>query len=57
MLCSGMDVVVVLEFRERNQVRPVILPLVDEESEVLFQFLIYLFRLSVTLWVIGCGSR
>jgi hypothetical protein len=49
-------VVVVLEFCQWQEVYPVILPLVDEEAKVLFQFLIDTFRLPVTLWMIGRGS-
>ena len=52
-----MDVVVILEFRQREEVRPVILSLVDEYPKVLLQFLIDLFCLSITLWVIGGGGR
>ena len=49
--------VIVLEFRKRKQFVPVILPLVDEDAKVLFQFLVNLFCLSVALWVVshsGC---
>jgi len=35
---------------------PIILSLVGEESEILFQFLVDLFHLSITLWVVGCGG-
>ena len=52
-----MDVVVILEFRQREEVRPVILLLIDEYPKVLLQFLIDLLHLSVTLWVIGRGGR
>ena len=45
--------VVVLEFRERKEVFPVVLSLVDEQPEVLFQLLVDTFRLSVTLRVVG----
>jgi hypothetical protein len=56
VLCGGMDVVVVLEFRQREQVRPVVLSLVDEEPEILLQFLVHPFRLSVPLRVISRRS-
>ena len=52
-----MDVVVILEFRQGEKVRPVILLLIDEYPEVLLQFLIDLLHLSIPLWVIGCGGR
>ena len=52
-----MDMVVILEFCQREEVCPVVLSLVDEYLKVLLQFLIDPFRLSVTLWVIGGGGR
>ena len=52
-----MDVVVVLEFRQGEEVRPVILPLINEYPKVLLQFLIDPFRLSIPLRMIGCGGR
>ena len=52
-----MDVVVVLEFRQGEEVRPVILPLIDEYLKVLLQFLIDPFRLSIPLRMIGFGGR
>ena len=52
-----MDVVVILEFHQGEEVRPVVLSLVDEYPKVLLQFLIDLFCLSIPLWVIGCGGR
>ena len=52
-----MDVVVILEFRQGEEVCPVILSLIDEYPKVLLQFLIDPLRLSITLWVIGCGGR
>ena len=57
LLSRRMDVVVILEFHQREEVCPVVLSLVDEYPKVLLQFLIDLFRLSVTLWVIGSGGR
>ena len=52
-----MDVVVILEFRQGEEVCPVILSLIDEYLKVLLQFLIDPLHLSITLWVIGCGGR
>ena len=51
-----MDVVVILEFHQREEVRPVVLSLVDQYPKVLLQFLIDLFCQSVTLCVIGGGG-
>ena len=51
-----MDVIVVLELRKQKEIIPVILPLVNEESE-LFQLLIDSLHLSVSLGVICHGGR
>jgi len=51
-----VNLVVVLEFRKRQEPHPIILSLVGEESEILFQFLVDLFLLSISLWVVGCGG-
>ena len=51
-----MDVVVVLEFCKGEEVVPIVLLLVDEMSEELFQFLVNSFHLSVSLGVVCCGS-
>ena len=51
-----MDVVVILEFRQGEEVCPVVLSLIDEYPKVLLQFLIDQLHLSVTLQVIGCGG-
>ena len=56
MLGCGMDMVVVLELCEREEVGPVILPLIDEESEVLLEFLVHSFGLPISLWVVGRGG-
>ena len=52
-----MDVVVILEFRQGEEVRPVVLSLIDKYPKVLLQFLIDPLCLSIPLWVIGCGGR
>ena len=52
-----MNVVVVLELCEREELVPIILPLVDKDPEVLFQLLVDSLRLPVPLWMIrrsGC---
>ena len=48
--------IVVLEFHERKEVIPVILSLVDEETEKLLQFLVDSFRLSISLRMIRSGG-
>jgi len=51
-----VNLIVVLEFRERQEPHPIILSMVGEELEILFQFLVDLFRLSISLWVVGGGG-
>ena len=51
-----MNLVVVLEFRKWKEPDPVVLSLVGEESEILFQFLVDLFHMPVSLRVVGCGG-
>jgi len=48
--------VIVLKFSKGKEVSPIILSLVDEEPEVLFQLLIHLFSLTISLRVVGSGS-
>ena len=52
-----MDVVVILEFRQGEEVHPVILSLIDKYPKVLLQFLIDPLHLSIPLWVIGHGGH
>ena len=56
VLSGRVNLVVVLEFHERQEPHPIILSLVGEESEILFQFLVDPFRLSISLWVVGGGG-
>jgi len=56
VLSGRMNLVVILEFREWQESHPIILSLVGEESEILFQFLVDLFRLSISLRVVGNGG-
>jgi len=56
VLSGRMNLVFVLEFRERQEPHPIILSLVGEESEILFQFLVDPFCLSISLWVVGGGG-
>ena len=57
VLSRGVNMVVVLEFSQREEVSPVVLSLVDEDAKVLFQFLLDTFCLAVSLGVIcSCGS-
>ena len=51
-----MNLVVVLEFRKWQEPNLVILSLVCEELEILFQLLVDSFRLPVALRVVGCGG-
>ena len=53
MLCGRVDVVIVGELCQGEECVPVVLPFSDEDPQVLFQFLVDLFRLSVDLWVVG----
>ena len=55
ILSRGVDVVIVLELRQREEVIPVILSLINEELEKLFQFLVNPFCLSVSLRMV-CRS-
>ena len=48
--------IVVLKFRVGEEVVPVILPLVNEETKELFQFLVDPLHLSVTLGVVRGGG-
>jgi hypothetical protein len=52
-----VDVVVILELSQGEEISPVILPLVHEDPQVLFQLLVNSFSLPVTLWVIGSSGR
>jgi len=56
VLSGRVNLVVVLEFRERQEPHPIILSLVGEELEILFQFLVDPFRLSISLWVVSGGG-
>ena len=48
--------VVILELCQRQQVGPVILSLVGEQSEILLQLLVNPFCLSVSLQMVGHGG-
>jgi hypothetical protein len=56
MLGSRVDVVVILKLCEGKEVGPIILPLINEEPEILLEFLVHSFSLSVPLRVIGRGG-
>ena len=56
VLSRRMNLVVILEFREWQEPHPIILSLVGEESEILFQFRVDPFCLSISLRVVGRGS-
>jgi hypothetical protein len=51
-----MDVVIVLEFCKWEKFRPIVLPFAHKNPEVLFKFLVDMFRLSVGLRVVSCGG-
>ena len=50
-----MDVIIVLKLGQGEEFGPVILPLIDKDSEILFQLLVYPFGLAIALWVVGGG--
>ena len=50
-----MNVIVVLEFRKGEEIVPVILSLINKKPQVLLQFLIDSFCLSISLGMV-CGS-
>ena len=56
LLRGRVDVVVVREFAEGEELVPVILSLVHEEAEELFELLVDPFGLAVRLWVV-CSGR
>ena len=56
VLSGRVNLVVVLELRGWQEPHPIILSLVGEESEILFQFLVDPFCLSISLWVVGGGG-
>ncbi|KNZ77634.1 hypothetical protein J132_05003 [Termitomyces sp. J132] len=51
-----MNMVVVLEFGIGEEFVLVILVLIAEEAEILFQLLVYMLHLAVRLWMVGSGS-
>jgi hypothetical protein len=55
-LRCGVAVIVVLELRNRKETVPVVLPLINKETEELFQFLVNPFRLAICLWMVSCGG-
>jgi len=56
VLSGGVNLIVVLEFHEWQDPHPIILSLMGEELEILFQFLVDPFHLSITLRVVGSGG-
>ena len=58
LLCGRVYMIVVLELCQQKQFIPVVLPLVDKEVEILFQLLVDLLCLSITLRMVGhSGSQ
>jgi len=56
LLGARVDVVIVLEFHQQKELVPIILMLIDKDSEVLLQLLVDALHLSIHLWVVS-GSR
>jgi len=56
VLSGRMNLVVILEFCEWQESHPIILPLIGEKMEILFQFQVDPFCLSISLRVVGCGG-
>jgi len=57
LLREGVDVVVVGKLCQGEECVPVVLSFFDEEPQVLFQFLVDLFRLSVGLRMVSGRHR
>ena len=57
LLCGRVDVVIVGELRQGEECVPVVLPFSDEDPQVLFQFLVDPFCLSIGLRVVGGRRR
>ena len=58
LLCGRVDVVIVEELCQGEECVPLVLPFSNEDPQVLFQFLVDLFHLSISLQVVGgrrCG--
>ena len=53
-LCQGMDMVVVLELYIGQQFIPVILLVIAEQAQILFQLLVDLLSLPIGLGVVHC---
>ena len=56
MLSGGVDMVVILEFSKWKQIRPVVLSLINEDSQILLELLIDSFRLAISVWVLRGGG-
>ncbi len=55
-LRGAVDAIVVRELSEREPVAPICLSVIDKDSEVLLNLLVYSLRLSIRLWVEGRGG-
>ena len=53
LLCGRVYVIFVLELCQWKQFIPVVLPLIDKETKILFQLLVDPFHLSITLQMVG----
>jgi len=56
LLRGRVDVIIVGELRQGEECVPVVLSFSDEDPQVLFQFLVDPFRLSIGLRVITSGN-
>ena len=54
VLGGGVDMVVVCKLSQWEKSLPVILSFTDKQPDVLFEFLVNTFSLSISLGVIGC---
>ncbi|KAF8237947.1 hypothetical protein L208DRAFT_1245125 [Tricholoma matsutake] len=56
LLSGSMDVVIVSKLSQGEKIIPIVLALIDEDADVLLQFLVDSVSLAISLWVIG-GRR
>jgi hypothetical protein len=55
VLSGCMDMVIVLEFCKWEEFCPIVLLFTHKNLEVLFEFLVDMFCLSISLRVVSCG--
>ena len=54
--CGRMFPCIVGEFCEQNQIYPIVLMVVAEDSQELFNLLVYPLCFPIYLWVVGCAK-